>query len=528
MGNFSMGRLRARLRSLKVVAMRAQSPGDSPAEAATPPELPDSALGSGNGETGALKLRRLIWAAVIGGILSVTAVATASAHEDHSSSQWPTTCIDLNDVVETHLGNLGNVGIYQRTFGDQAEAACQNDHRNDVRGVFAWAFDDAAQSTQSELSDLAWPTDCVELNDIVENHLGNIGNVGIYQNVFSDQAESACRNDHREDVRGVFAWAFGGSAPVLPSRLAFLSDRDGNNEIYVINADGTGLARLTHNSGQDFSPDWSPDGSRLAFTSNRDGDSEIYLINADGTGLTQLTHNSVGDLAAFWSPDGRRLVFGSDRDGDSELYLMNADGTGLVQLTHNSGQDSNPVWSPDGSRLAFVSDRDGDSEIYLINADGTGLAQLTHNSARDWNPDWSPDGSRLAFSSDSDGDHEIYLINADGTGLVQLTRNSAFDISPTWSPDGRRIVFMSHRGDGEFEIYIIAPDGSVQVQLTNNSRLDILPSWSPDGRRIAFMSDRDGNREIYLINPDGTGLTRLTNNSADDERSVWSPVAPQP
>ena len=238
--------------------MLAQSTGDSPAAAATPLELPDSALGSGNGETGALKLGRLIWAAVIGGLLSITAVATASAHEDHTSSQWPTTCIDLNDIVETHLGNHGNVGIYQRTFGDQAEAACQNDHRNDVRGVFAWAFDDAAQSTQSELPELAWPTDCVELNDIVDIHLGNDHNVSIYQRVFGVQAESACRNDHREDVRGVFAWAFGGSAPVLPSRLAFLSDRDGDREIYLINPDGSGLTRLTNNSADDERSVWSP------------------------------------------------------------------------------------------------------------------------------------------------------------------------------------------------------------------------------------------------------------------------------
>ena len=354
---------------------------------ASPPELANSALGFGNRVIGALKLRRFISAAIIGGILSVTAVPTASAHEDHSSSQWPTTCIDLNDVVETHLGNHGNVGIYQRTFADQAETACQNDHRNDVRGVFAWAFDDAAQSAQSELPDLAWPTDCVELNDIVENH---IGNVGIYQRVFSDQAEPACRNDHREDVRGVFAWAFGGSAPVLPSRLAFLSDRDGDSEIYLINADGTGLVQLTHNSVGDLAAVWSPDSSRLVFLSDRDGDSEIYLINADGTGLLQLTHDSDGDWDPAWSPDGRRIVFMSDSDGEYEIYIIAPDGSVQVQLTNNARLDILPSWSPDGRRIAFMSDRDGNREIYLINADGTGLTRLTYNPAADQRSVWSP------------------------------------------------------------------------------------------------------------------------------------------
>ena len=354
-------------------------------------------------------MRKVIVAALAAGMLSIAAVAIAGAHEDHSTDEWPMTCVDLNDVVEEHLGNDHNVGIYQNTFGDQAEAACQNDHRNDVRGVFAWAFGDSSSAptpsvptaslplvdpalysavwrgrteqvralvaggvnvnvrtsdndpllyegiwrghaeivrilveagadvnardsdgdpllygavwrgrttmvrilvdsgadvdqrdadndpvlheaiwrghtdvvrslvdagadvdakdsdddpvlyeaifrghteivrilvnagvdvnandsrgrsalnralfwagddseivrilleAQPAQTDIAWPTDCVELNDIVENHLGNDNNVGIYQSVFGDQAEQGCRGDHREDVRSVFGWAF--------------------------------------------------------------------------------------------------------------------------------------------------------------------------------------------------------------------------------------------------------------------------------------------------------------------------------
>ena len=163
-------------------------------------------------------IRKLILAALVAGIVFSLAVAIAAAHEDHSTSQWPTTCVALNDVVETHLGNLGNVGIYQRTFGDQAEAACQNDHRNDVTAVFGWAI---ATETggQMEAADLEvdWPTTCVELNDIVEGHLGNRGNVAIYQNTFGNQAEAACQNDHRNDVRSVFAWAIGSAMPSAPT-----------------------------------------------------------------------------------------------------------------------------------------------------------------------------------------------------------------------------------------------------------------------------------------------------------------------
>ncbi len=130
------------------------------------------------------------------------------------------TCVDLNDIVEEHLGNPHNVGIYQNTFGDQAEAACQIDHHNDVIAVFGWAIADETGG-QMEAADLEldWPTTCVELNDIVEGHLGNRGNVAIYQNTFGDQAEAACQNDHRNDVRSVFAWAIGttGVNPSVPT-----------------------------------------------------------------------------------------------------------------------------------------------------------------------------------------------------------------------------------------------------------------------------------------------------------------------
>ena len=137
----------------------------------------------------------------------VVVAATAAS----VSAQWPTGCVELNDIVERHLGNDGNVGIYQRVFGEQAEGACQSDHIDDVRAVFAWAFDPSPQPESADVNGAAntggWPTTCVDLNDIVENHLGNDHNVGIYQRTFGAQAETACRQDHAEDVRVVFGWA---------------------------------------------------------------------------------------------------------------------------------------------------------------------------------------------------------------------------------------------------------------------------------------------------------------------------------
>ena len=144
-------------------------------------------------------------------VVALLALAAAFRLASPAMAQWPTDCVDLNDIVEAHLGIDGNVGIYQRTFGADAEAACQNDHRDDVRAVVAWAFDGASSGP---VPPTPWPATCVALNDIVEAHLGNDGNVGIYQRAFGagSAAEAACQGDHRADVRGLFAWAFGGTS----------------------------------------------------------------------------------------------------------------------------------------------------------------------------------------------------------------------------------------------------------------------------------------------------------------------------
>ena len=242
-----------------------------------------------------------------------------------------------------------------------------------------------------------------------------------------------------DNMQGVIALgAVGGSPPTAtptPSgRIAFESESDGNVEIYVMNADGTGLTNLTNNSAGDWIPAWSPDGSQIAFASGRDGIStEIYVMNADGTGQTRLTSNSAGDWWPAWSPDGSQIAFASDRDGNDEIYVMNADGTGQTRLTNNPGRDISPAWSPDGFQIAFEWESDGQFEVYVMNRDGTGQTNLTNNPSGDHKPAWSPDGSHIAFHSYRDGQFEIYVMNADGTNQTRLTNNPAPDLSAAWS-----------------------------------------------------------------------------------------------
>ncbi len=265
----------------------------------------------------------------------------------------------------------------------------------------------------------------------------------------------------------------------------------------------------------------------------------IYVMNADGSELKRLTYNNAFEDGPSWSPDGTKIAFASKRDGNLEIYVMNADGSEQINLTNNPARDSCPCWSPDGKKIAFASERDGNFEIYIMNADGSEQKRLTSNPglkrnlALDHTPSWSPDGKKIAFHSLRDGNFEIYVMNADGSEQINLTNNPAGDSCPCWSPDGKKIAFGSRR-DRNSDIYVMNADGSEQKRLTNNPGRDWGPSWSPDGKKIAFESSEDiGNTKIYVMNTDGSGRKNLTNNLGLDGNNPvmdgapsWSPFLP--
>ncbi len=264
-------------------------------------------------------------------------------------------------------------------------------------------------------------------------------------------------------------------------------------------------------------------GSKIAFVSSRDGNPEIYVMDADGANVTRLTNNRASDGAPTWSPDGTQIAFASSRDGNRDIYIMNADGSRQVRLTTHEANDGQPSWSPDGSMIAFESNRSGSSQVWRANVDagnwGSNLTQLTndHPLGRVNNfLAWSPNGLWIAFEADRDRDDpEIYLANAvDGTNQQRLTFTRALDEVPEWTPDSKQIVYSTDRDgepqNGNYEIYIMNADGSDKRRLTNVPGADSNPSVSGDGTRIVFDSSRDGATEIYVMNIDGTNQVRLT------------------
>ena len=258
----------------------------------------------------------------------------------------------------------------------------------------------------------------------------------------------------------------------------------------------------------------------IAFVSDRDGDYEIYVMNLDGTNVRQLTENTVEDSEPVWSPDGNQIAFTSFRDGNSEIYVMNADGSGVLRLTAQQSSDLEPSWVIGDNRIAFSSDRDGDYEIYTIGLDASNLQQLTYNTVNDSDAEWSPDGRRIVLRSNDD----ITLMNADGTGAYALTSNAANEYGPTWSPDGQLIAFNYLLGEGMVDIYTMRVDGTNVRNLTAD--IDSYagsPEWSPDGSQIAFFSYLNGSIDIYFMSADGTNLRQLANSFGAKIEPAWRP-----
>jgi len=249
-----------------------------------------------------------------------------------------------------------------------------------------------------------------------------------------------------------------------------------------------------------YTPTWSPDGGRITFMSERSGNQDIWVIDADdyaelnGT-ARQLTSDDANDHHPAWSPVDDRIAFVSDRDGYRHIWMINVDGTGLSQLTIGDYDDLHPTWSPDGSMIAFSRN----DEIWMINTDGTNEVQVTFESV-EWylDPVWSPDGSKIVFTKSLYID-EVAVMDIDGSNQEVLT-DSGHDILPTWSKQTDEIIFVTRRDEKVSAIWIMNSNGSSEDSYIENESMwwDSEPEQSPLNDNITFQSTRNGTWNIWV------------------------------
>jgi Tol biopolymer transport system component len=285
-----------------------------------------------------------------------------------------------------------------------------------------------------------------------------------------------------------------------------------------MNIDGTNLTNLTRTKTIESQPVWFPDGSKIFFVSFRNGKNEIYQMNLDGSQQV-LFNESIGE-SGFPAFTPSKVVYQIPENFPSIVPEVSEIKTTIPEINPPVSETSTmaptqvqlaPVHL---GKIAFATEAGGSFEIYSMNTDGTGLTNLTKYKTDDISPDWSPDGTKIAYSSWHDDSFEIYVMNSDGSNPTRLTYSSGRDDSPSWSPDGKKIAFSSTR-NGDYEIFVMDSDGQNQMNLSNYPGADdAYPDWSPDGTKIVFASTRSGNSDIYIMNADGSNPINIVNNNA--------------
>jgi len=261
--------------------------------------------------------------------------------------------------------------------------------------------------------------------------------------------------------------------------------------------------------------------TKIAFVSNRAGHKEVWIMDADGYNQHSITNDKSITAVPCWGKNATEIYYTSYKEYNPDLCGVFLDGSKSWFITKFSGLNFAPSWSEKTQRLAVTLGKDGNSEIYTMDRNGKSSKRLTYNKSIDSSPCWSPEGNEIVFTSDRSGEPQLFIMNSEGFNVRRVTLQGRYNDAGVWSPKGDKIAFQG-RSSGFFNIFLMNVDGTDWVQLTYNQGNNEDPSWSPDGQHLVFSSDRNGKPQIFVMHIDGSGQTQLTFKEISHS-SAWSP-----
>jgi Tol biopolymer transport system component len=253
---------------------------------------------------------------------------------------------------------------------------------------------------------------------------------------------------------------------------------------------------------------------RIVFSANKDGNEDIYSINLDGSDLKRLTDNPGSDLYPCVSPDAKKILYSSDIKGVWQIMVMNWDGTDKKQLTFSADRCGDPAWSFDGKQIYFEIFLEENWELYKMNADGSNIKRLTINpTVYDWHPYGLSSENKILYESGILENYDLYIMNDDGTNIKKLTEYDFNKRVPSMSKNGRYIVFQGRAPEDKFyNVYIMDADGKNLKRLTEDSTEYGHAIISPDNHFITFEGLLAGQKRLFIMKLDGSEKRQVTTN----------------